>query len=312
VAETRFYAFHSDPWVNLHHFLYQWSRAELGLGEGRTEVPVPEREGPQPEGADGLIWRRALDFYVENVGRLGHFDDGMLELKSALIPLGGDPAADPPDDIPGIAEHLRAAMPVYGARWWPTHDAANRGWIAFVEDDVRAYEQSWVETVTRSFGGRWVDGRLRVDASAYANWQGGYTSNGPSHTVIWSTDATVYEGLYSLELVFHESGHASTLGSALRGAVREVFREADVAEPANLRHAILFATAGELVRGIAWERGLPEHVPMMAGLLGFRGWGPLWPPLEEHWLPVVHGRRASLEALEAIAEAMRAGEHDDG
>ena len=41
-ASDRF-AFHSDPWINLHHFLYQWSREDRGLEIGRHPLPMPER-----------------------------------------------------------------------------------------------------------------------------------------------------------------------------------------------------------------------------------------------------------------------------
>ena len=38
------YAFHSQFWINLHHFLYQWSRADEGIGRGRQMIEVPERD----------------------------------------------------------------------------------------------------------------------------------------------------------------------------------------------------------------------------------------------------------------------------
>ena len=307
VVTTDYFEFHVDPWINLHHFLYQWSRAELGLGSGRDEVPVPERDGPQPDGRAGEAWRASVRFYVDDVGPRGHFDDAMLGLKAKLLDLDGDPNAAPPDDIPGIAHHLAAAMPVYLETWWAAHDRANRDWIAHVLDDVRRHEDRWVETVTRLFGGEWLDGPLRVDASAYANWQGGYTSNGPAHTVIWSRDAENLRGLLGLELVFHESGHMSSLGAPLRRTLGDVFGEAGVEVPGNMQHTLLFATAGELTVMIAEERGLPEHVPYIVheGLIGFAGWAPLWPPTVEHWLPLVRGRGDRLTAMRAIAEAVR-------
>jgi hypothetical protein len=301
-VSTRHYSLHSDPWINLHHFLYQWTRADLGIGTGRAAVLVPEREGPQATGAAARVWSDALAFYAANVAERGHFDSDMLTLKTGLVELGGDPGATPPDDIPGISEHLAAAMPVYRELWWPNHNRANRRWVTHVVDDVRAYEDRWVETVSRTFGGEWPEGRLRVDASAYANWQGGYTSNGPPHAVIWSTDPTNLEGLYGLEMVFHESGHVSSLGAPLRATVREIFREAGVEEPANLRHAMLFGTAGELTRMIAAERGLPEHVRYInLGLSDFAGWRVAWRVVEARWLPVVRGETDRIEALRLMA-----------
>ena len=303
LVTTTYFAFHNDPWINLHHFLYQWSRAELGLGAGRAAVDVPERSGPPPPASSGAAWRAALEFYAANVAERDHFHLPMLTLKTALSELDGDPRATPPDDIRGISEHLAAAMPLYLDVWWPEHARANRRWITHVVADVRRYEARWVELVRRAFGGDWTEGRLRVDASAYANWQGGYTSNGPPHAVISSTDPTILEGLYALEMVFHESGHMSSLGGPLRGAVQAAFRGAGLEEPANLRHAMLFATAGELTRIIAAERGLPEHVPYIVaeGLSGFAGWRELWPVVEARWIPVVRAGADPRSAMEAMA-----------
>ena len=304
LVETQYFSFHSDPWINLHHFLYQWSRADGRLASGRQEVVVPERDGAGLDGRAETVWTEALDFYADNVAPRGHFDEEMLELKSALLELGGDSSADAPDVIPGIAGHLAAAMPVYLETWWTEHDRTNRAWVALVAGEVRRYEDDWVETATRVFGGRWQEGRLRVDASAYANWAGGYTSNGPAHTVIWSADETNNEWLYGLELVFHESGHMSSLAAPTRSLTREIFRDEGVPEPGNLRHSLIFATSGELVRGIAESRGLPEHVPYVVseGLTGFRGWAEIWPAVERHWMPVVRGTAEAGAALRAIAE----------
>lgn len=306
-VETTYFAFHADPWINLHHFLYQWSRAELGIGSGRAAVAVPERGDRLPPGSQAAAWRGAVEFYAANVAERDHFDLPMLELKTALTQLEGDSGAAPPDDIPGVAEHLAAAMPVYLDVWWPEHERANRRWIVRVVDDVRRYEVRWVETVRRAFGGDWTEGRLRVDASAYANWQGGYTSNGPPHAVVWSADPTNMEGLYGLEMVFHESGHMSSLGGPLRRTVGDVFGGAGVEEPGNLRHAMLFATAGEVTRIIAVERGLPAHVPYIVaeGLTGFAGWRELWPVVEAHWIPVVASGADPRTAIEAMARELR-------
>ena len=105
-------------------------------------MAVAERDGPQPSGASAKAWRAAVRFYVDHVGERSHWDHDMLVLKDTLVTLGGDPEATPPDRIAGIAEHLEAAMPAYLETWWPAHDAANRGWIAIVEDDVRKYEEA--------------------------------------------------------------------------------------------------------------------------------------------------------------------------
>ncbi len=310
VAETARFAFHSDPWINLHHFLYQWSRADQGLGRGRQAVDVPERADLRDlDPADREAWLAALSFYREHVAPRDHFDDAMLELKTGLTRLDGDPSARPPDDIPGVAEALATAMPVYLQHWWPDHDAANRRWISGAAPLVRAHEEAWVRLAERSYGGTWSDGRVRVDASAYANWAGGYTSNGPIHTVVWSTDPG-NQGLRAMELVFHESSHTRSLQGASREAIAASAQRAGIAANPNLYHALIFYTAGYFTRGVAKESGDSSYDPyaVAEGLTGFRGWEGLWDALDAEWPAVLRGERERQDAMDAVLRRLAARE----
>jgi hypothetical protein len=309
VMETARFSFHSDPWINLHHFLYQWARADLGLGTGRAGVPVPERAH-----LDGLeqrqrsAWSEALDFYRAEVAERDHFDDGMLELKVALLGLHGDPRADPPDDIPGVAAALRGAMPVYLARWWSGHDRANRAWVADVGALVDRHEDGFPPYAERSFGGSWPDERIRVDASAYANWQGGYTSVRPTHTVIWSTDPG-NRGIPGMEIVFHEARHDNRIQGPSRQTIRDAYAESGAEANGNLWRGLIFYTSGWYSRRVAEERGQSDYVPHMVknGISGFAGWRGIWEALDAEWPAVLEGRRDRVEAMHAVVRAMVEG-----
>ncbi len=305
VVATQYFAFHSDPWINLHHFLYQWTRADLELATGRQLVRVPERSSVSLDPADAAVWEEALAYYREELAERSHFNREMLEFKAALLDMDGSPDAAPPGISDEHAAHLAAAMPVYQREWWGEHDAANRAWIESVVGRAREYEADWVSTVTRVFGGEWL-GHLRVDASSYANWAGGYTSNRPDHAVLWSRDETNNRGLYGLELLFHESAHRRALESPSRSRIDRIFGEASLEVPDNLWHTLIFATAGRFTQGVSEREGLGDHVPYAVdqGLVGFRGWSALWPPVVEHWMPVVNGASDPDVAVRAIAEAL--------
>lgn len=306
VAATRYFELHSDPWINLHHFLYQWTRADLELGSGRQEVVVAERSNPDLTGEDAEAWGAALELYRDQLASRGHFDDDLLQLKADLLALDGALDTELPEAVPGQARVLAGAMAVYQRTWWPTHDQENRRWIASVLELVERYEGEWVETASRVFGGSWGDQPLRVDASAYANWAGGYTSNGPDHTVVWSTDDMNNRGLYGFEILLHESGHMRSLSSPFRRRLREAFAESDARAPNNLSHAMLFATAGYFVAEVAASEGLPLHVPYVVdqGLSEFSGWREVWPTVEELWVPVVRGDADPEVTIDNIARAL--------
>jgi hypothetical protein len=207
----------------------------------------------------------------------------------------------PPDSVPGVAAQLEAAMPVYVDRWWSGHDQANRDWIADVLPLAQEYEPRFVEHMERSYGGDWTT-PLRVDVSAYANWAGGYTSNGPPHTVIWSTDPS-NAGMKGLEMMYHEAGHISALARPNRNGLRTAFEAAGKEAPRNLWHTVIFYTAGWVTQGIAAERGMTDYVPYFVdqGLIDFRGWQGLWPALQVEWTALLEGRIRRDEAMEAVA-----------
>lgn len=306
VARTRYFALYSDPWINLHHFLYQWARADEGVGRGRQAVAVPEREDMGSlSAADRASWSAALEFYRAHVARLDHFDNAMLVEKDRLVALEGDTSRRPPDEIPGIADALVSAMPVYLGRWWPRHDRMNRSWIAEETPLIRANEEGYAAVAVRSFGGTWPPEALRVDVSAYANWAGGYTSVDPDHTVILSTDPG-NEGLKGLETVLHESSHRLQLQRPSRETIAEAFAATGSKPNPNLWHALIFYTAGSYVRGVAEREGTSDFVPhaVAEGLTGFRGWEGLWDALDAEWPAVLAGDRSREEAMRAVARRL--------
>src|SRR5688572_14220152 len=170
VSTSERFELHSDPWINLHHFLYHWAREERGLGTGRQQVVVPERSSAaQLSEHERRAWDTAVSFYRDSVASRSHFNDRMLEQKAQLLELRGDPMAAPPDAIHGIRSALAAAMPVYRTRWWQQHDQANRRWIAGVMPRLARHERRYVELIRRIYGAEWPTVPVRVDVSAYAN-----------------------------------------------------------------------------------------------------------------------------------------------
>ena len=303
VAATGRFEFYSDPWINLHHFLYQWARGDEGLGTGRQHVPVQERSTlAELSSEQRRDWLQAIAFYRDSVAARGHFDDQMLQLKQDMLGLGGDPQARPPDEIQGISAALAVAMPVYQARWWADHDQANRAWIAGVVPRLGRHESRYVEMTVRIYGSVWPNGRRRVDVSAYANWAGGYTAIG--HIVIYSTDSRAQD-LYGLEILLHEVQHTREVGSSARVGLSSAFEVAGTDVPPNLWHALIFATAGAFTQTVAETERLPEHTPywIREGFQNFRGWSALIPLVREHWLPVVRGEASKEDGFAALVGA---------
>lgn len=306
VATTHRFEFHSDAWINLHHFLYQWAREDLGLVSGRP--PISERSDVERMSSrDRDIWVNAVRFYRESIGTRWHLDSENLRLNGDLRNLGGDVAAQPPDRIKGIAAALGSAMPIYRRLWWPQHDRRNRAWIAKLVPLLRRHEARFVEMTIRVYSAKWPNSPFRVDVSAYFNYRAGYTSF-EGYIVMYSTDPASQD-LYALEMLFHEVQHAHQISDRVisQSALAPAFQAAGAKQPDNLWHALIFATAGEFVRSVATAEQLPEHAPywVRQGFERQEAWSKLIPPLQKFWLPVMRGQSSTPEAIAALSHAFQ-------
>ena len=131
-VESRRFVFHSDPWINLHHFLFQWARnAEPRLsGDRRRPVKVVELDQLEDFAEqDRRAWERAVGHYRDHlVERDLLFGRDLVALRGRL---GGRacPGARAEDAEPALRAVLDEAMAVHRLRWWPAHRAANETWI---------------------------------------------------------------------------------------------------------------------------------------------------------------------------------------
>lgn len=298
------FTFHSDPWLNLHHFLYQWARAEEGLGDGRTAVAVPERdELRQLDMNSRARWRASVNFYRENVAGLDHFDSDMLRQKAGLLGLSGDTGETPPAHISGIDAALVNAMPLYLAQWWPSHQEANLDWATRVSALLARHEGDFVDLAARVYGTGWPMERIRIDLSAYANFRAGYTANG--HTVMYTTDPG-NQGRYGFEMLLHEVQHTRAVRGVARDELRERFAAAGRNVPANLWHAMIFVTAGAFAEFTASKDGVThEAYWRREGFAEIDNWGRAIAASEAHWLPVIVGDIERDDAFTRLVNAYR-------
>ncbi len=251
------FAFHSNFWVNLHHFLYATARARKGMEAGRAIGPMALADtagvGALAAG-DRAAWDSAVAYYESTlVKRDLLFDSTMVAINNTLATMDDARSTRGMALDPGLARALDRAAPVYRALWWPRHDAANHAWIGALAPLIARDGSSIAANESRLFREAWPPMPVRVDVTAYSSWAGAYTTNGPPHITISSTDAGT-QGAYALETVFHEVLH--TMDDTLFDGVQRAFRSAGKPLPHDPTHPFIFFTAGELTR-----RVVPGHVP---------------------------------------------------
>lgn len=302
-TRTALFDFRSNPWVNLHLFLYQSARARLGLDRGRlpTTRTLDDTAGYGAlPAAERAAWEESLGYYMRSVAkRDALFDSSMVDVTDRLSELAPDARVTDAGLAPDLARALARAAPVYRALWWPRHDAANKRWISAVLPLLHQHGDSAAAWESRVFGEPWPSAPVRVDVSAYTTWAGAYTTLPPVRVHMSSLDADV-QGTAAFETLFHEVLHAMDhslfvrFAAAARASGKQLGRDP--------MHPFIFYTAGAVT-----QRLFPGHVPyaeatgLWARTHDLDGMRPL---LAEYWQPWLDGRGTVDEATEKIVAAM--------
>jgi len=282
------YRLQSNPWVNLHQRL---------LYEAVFKAERP----PAGLSADGLAkWKQAVEDYRAYVGRRNPiFNDELVLVNDTLAETTADRL---PDKIPAGAKRvLEAAMPLYRAAQWEEDDRANRFWIAVAAGLLASAGEELAEAHAKAFGVPFPKNIL-VDVTSFA-WQfGAYTvGEGESAHAVISSTAKGTQGFAALESLMHEPSHAvvGSVSHAIGSDLKRLSDETGLKPMANLWHAILFYTSGELTRRALARRGVSDYQPYILGMYR-RGFGGFRASLETHWQAYLDGKVSREAALRQI------------
>jgi hypothetical protein len=280
------FAFHSNPWLNLHHF-----------------VRASARGGPAPTGLseeESRQWAAGVEFYKPYAQRDLLFDEEMRNIKRALRDAEGKTSLDGIRIEPGLKATLERLMPIYQQHWWPAHERANRAWIAAAQPLLDRHGTALSQALARAYDVTWPSGPIPVDLSVTAGPAGAYTTD-PTHVTISSSDPG-NQGLAALEMLFHEGSHGV---SQLFEQVRQAADDQKVTVPRQLWHGVLFYTAGELTtrelkaHGIAYTQYAGQGLYTNLCGAGCRE------KIAEHWTPRLDGRRSIADSLSALVASFK-------
>ena len=293
VATTRLFAFYSDPTFNLHELL--------------LAKDTPERQDERQRcfaalsAGDIEVFEAARQHY----GSIANRASGNKLLVGLRYELAGFPDVNVvADDLMApTLERLRAAVPVYTRCWWKDHDTRNRAWIGELIPRLNAHEQTIRTRLSHLYQDDWR-ALVRADIVGSAGALGANSVIDPDHVLMSSVDPS-YRGWSSLEMMFHEAGHAKV--GPQTGAVWRALEDAAIAANARelagqLWHPVLFYTTGKVVQAVLAEREkIAYDTYMHRGGLFKRFHG----PLAEHWQPYLDGQLILEEAATRLVAALK-------
>lgn len=253
VAASERFEFHSNIWLNQHHYLFNLAKQyeEKELGEYLLSHDLSEEEA--------AVFEEAAAYY-----RTSHIDNSLLfnrdlfAIKRGLIATPENKEVDL-EGYPELTAHLRKTHPIYTTHFWPAHRSANHKVLSDNLKLVSNIENCAFGRIAELSQNQWPKHKVRVDITYLANWAGAYTTVDPiTHAVIRSTD---WESSNDwLEILFHEPGHAmiSPDEDAIAENITKTANQLGIRTPRNLWHAMLFYVAGTAVKECLAEEGI-EH-----------------------------------------------------
>ena len=265
VDSTQYLIFYNDPWINLHHFLYQKAK-------GTQEAHLQEDGNELMDIGEDSIWKSltpselvsltlAVNHYQQEIVEKSLFD--LVDIRLALQRQVGSQISDTIRDV-NYTRTMNDAFSVYRDRFWPVHNAHNTLVLAKHIALVRALEPTLMTRMETFAGLEWPEqALLRVDLTAYANYAGAYTVARPvANTVISTLDPEAL-GTAMLETIFHEPSHLLySRNSAFRSRIYHHSQELEMEFPRGLWHAVQFYLCGRLVQNELSGLGVEHKLTM--------------------------------------------------
>jgi hypothetical protein len=309
LLRSELFTFHSDAFINLHHFLYRWAQVGPGADGAGLDPRIRLRDDDtaayaRMDAGQQERWDYAAAYYrLAMIDRDLLFDQQMVALRDCLVMAGNfcDRIAERDNDTLQV---LNEQMGLYRAYFWADHNATNRAWIDDIIPRARRHEADIAPRLAAAYTGSWPDSRNRVDVTIYANRVGGYTT-ADGHVTVSSIEPGA-QGYLGLELLFHEASHGDTLERPLRRLVDDAFAAVDVDAPPDLWHMTIFYTVGHVTRRVLADADVdyPQTYAELAGIFDRGDAGRrAQAALDAHWKNALDAGQGFEAAMTAVARA---------
>ena len=266
IAKTKRFEFHSHFWFNMHHFLqhvaFTTKRTKSRSFADQTLASVNKH--------DRVILQAAVDYYSKNLADkdlrtsryMSDFRKWIVTQPKAVVSFKGAPK-----QFRAHLSKLAAARTAYLVGFWKEHDTRNRNIVRNYLALIRSTEtevSGRLSMLTRRF---WQSRPIRVDVVKHAKGvvfnsrERPYTSLGPTHVVMNSSDGADKPTGTWLELLYHESSHHLIFGNSgfVGGTIRDVAESSKQKSLRSLWHAYLFYFSGVVTKDAIAKQGVTDY-----------------------------------------------------
>lgn len=270
MATTEYFEFHSNYWINLHHFLYQKASGSqlrklkedgnqyLEIGEDKVQLTL--------SAADEKTLSEAISYYKDSIiSKSLLFDLGQervwLQRREAGVRISDTTFSK------RYTEILNKVSPVYSKHFWPLHEKQNAAILKLQLPSIKRFERTVITKMEGFAMKKWpVTTKVRVDVSAYANYAGAYTPTRPRFNIFISSLDPSSEKMDFVETILHEGSHLLfNYGGPFREGIALIFdqKKLEIPYPKQLWHAALFYLCGRSVQDELQNNGYTEYRMIM-------------------------------------------------
>ncbi|WP_271765292.1 hypothetical protein [Aquimarina algiphila] len=266
IAETDYFEFYSDYWINLHHFLFQ-------KASGDQEKRIQEDGHRLLDINEAVVYKNlndkqakklteAITYYKKNIiDRSLHRGLGRERVWLQKQPI------DQPITDTLFSKHytkiLNQASEVYRTTFWPIHTKQNKQVITKHLSTIKKLEANVFSKMVKLALTDWpTKTKVRVDLTAYANYAGAYTPTRPKFNLFISTLDPRIESTTGIEILFHEGSHLFfRYGGPYREGISKTFNKKGlkIKYPGHLWHASMFYLCGRVVQDELKKLGSTAH-----------------------------------------------------
>lgn len=258
IESTEYFDFYSSPWINLHHFLYNYATWQRDSVE---QDSIYYNLLSKLEANELTKFHLAVSYYQEKlIGDDLRTGDKNHPLKLWLIDQQTLQLPTNPE-LPEFDQVMMDFLPVYQKYVWNYHNERNL-WV--LKDNIELINRiekaavQKLETLTKS---KWQERKIRVDISYHSKYERPYTNTRPTVMMVMDSKRNYKPAGNWIELLLHEASHHLIFSD--EGFIGETIIEAgkriDKKLPRSLSHAYLFYFSGIVAKELLEEQGIEEY-----------------------------------------------------
>lgn len=266
LAESDRFTFHSNFWINMHHFLYQQAKnRRVARKYAQQEREILEQLSQKMK----RPYDEAIAYYQKNIiDKPLTFNGELIANRNALILNKSQTRLTGKQLNKSLKQVLNKFAPIYKKHFWKIHHQANQKIIKTYLPTIKKFENEVFRLLAKWAQNPWKKGKIRVDLTKFANWAGAYTTNGPTIVTLSSVDNR-HQGSLFIEILFHEPSHSiiSSRRYAVAKTINEVTTAANKKAPRVFWHYVLFYFAGKATQMQYQKMDKPHQLYMQSRLV---------------------------------------------